>query len=70
MLSILITISFTYGYFLSINALDTNKNDVVFALSSEQNRRMKNIKNSFILADDIERDFMNKIPLYLFGLLY
>ena len=32
--------------------------------------QLKNKANSFIIADDIETGFMNKIPLYLFGFLY
>jgi predicted AAA+ superfamily ATPase len=32
--------------------------------------QIKNIKNSFIVADDIEIGFRHKIPLYLFGFLY
>jgi len=32
--------------------------------------QIKNITNSFIVADDIEIGFGNKIPLYLFGFLY
>ncbi len=32
--------------------------------------QLKNKANSFIIADDIETGFLNKIPLYLFGLLY
>ena len=32
--------------------------------------QIKDIKNSFVVADDIEVGFKNKIPLYLFGFLY
>lgn len=32
--------------------------------------QIKNIENSFVVADDIEVGFKNKIPLYLFGFLY
>ena len=38
-----------------------------------RNKRFKQIKdlpNSFIVADDIEIGFGNKIPLWLFGFLY
>jgi len=31
---------------------------------------VKDIENSFVVADDIEVGFNNKIPLYLFGFLY
>lgn len=33
-------------------------------------KQIENIKDAFIIADDIEIGFMNKIPLYLFGFLY
>ena len=33
-------------------------------------KQIKDIKNSFVVADDIEVGFKNKIPLYLFGFLY
>ena len=32
--------------------------------------QIKNIPNSFVVADDIESGFGNKIPLWLFGFLY
>jgi hypothetical protein len=33
-------------------------------------KQIKDIENSFVVADDIEVGFNNKIPLYLFGFLY
>ena len=33
-------------------------------------KQIKDMQNSFVLADDIEVGFGNKIPLYLFGFLY
>ena len=33
-------------------------------------KQINNIKNSYIVQDDIEIGFANKIPLWLFGLLY
>ena len=33
-------------------------------------KQIKDLKNSFVVADDIEVGFDNKIPLYLFGFLY
>jgi predicted AAA+ superfamily ATPase len=33
-------------------------------------KQIKDIENSFVVADDIEVGFENKIPLYLFGFLY
>ena len=32
--------------------------------------QIKNIDNSFVVADNIESGFKNKIPLWLFGFLY
>ena len=32
--------------------------------------QIKNIPNSFVLADDIEIGHKNKIPIWLFGFLY
>jgi hypothetical protein len=32
--------------------------------------QIKDIQNSFVVADDIEIGFGNKIPLWLFGFLY
>ena len=32
--------------------------------------QIKDIQNSFVIADDIEIGFKNRIPLYLFGFLY
>ena len=33
-------------------------------------KKIKDIKNSFIVQDDIETGFGHKIPLWLFGFLY
>ncbi|WP_256010142.1 ATP-binding protein [Desertivirga xinjiangensis] len=33
-------------------------------------KQIQNVPNSFVIADDIETGFMNKIPIYLFGFLY
>ena len=33
-------------------------------------KQIEHTKNTFIIADDIEVGYMNKIPLYLFGFLY
>jgi len=32
--------------------------------------QIKDIPNSFVASDDIERGFSNRIPLWLFGFLY
>ncbi|GHU62025.1 ATPase AAA [Bacteroidia bacterium] len=37
---------------------------------SKNDEQIKNIKNSFVVADNIEYGFQNKIPLWLFGFLY
>ena len=33
-------------------------------------KQIKDLPNSFVVADDIEVGFGNKIPLWLFGFLY
>jgi hypothetical protein len=33
-------------------------------------KQIKDIDNSFVVADDIEIGFGNKIPLWMFGFLY
>ena len=33
-------------------------------------KQIKDMDNSFVVADDIEVGFGNKIPLWLFGFLY
>ena len=38
--------------------------------SGKTNRQIRSIKNSYIAADEIEIGALNKIPLYLFGMLY
>jgi predicted AAA+ superfamily ATPase len=37
---------------------------------SKTNKQIKEIKNAFLVKDDIEYGFMNTIPLWHFGLLY
>ena len=37
---------------------------------SKSFKQIKDIKNSFVVADDIEIGFENKIPLWLFGIMY
>lgn len=47
-------------------------NDYTFEIGGKNKtkKQIKEIKNSFIVADDIEIGFGNKIPLWLFGFLY
>jgi predicted AAA+ superfamily ATPase len=33
-------------------------------------KQIQNLENAYVVADDIEIGFLNKIPLYLFGFLY
>jgi hypothetical protein len=33
-------------------------------------KQIKDLNNAFIAADDIEYDYQNKIPFWLFGFLY
>lgn len=49
-----------------------NRHNYIFEIGgkNKQGRQLKNQVNSFIVADDIEHGFKNKIPLYLFGFLY
>lgn len=37
---------------------------------TKNTNQIKDIKNSFVVADDIETGYKNKIPLWLFGFLY
>jgi len=37
---------------------------------NKTNEQIKNLKNAYIVADDIEFGYNNKIPLWLFGFLY
>ncbi|GLR17344.1 ATP-binding protein [Portibacter lacus] len=37
---------------------------------NKSNKQLKKLENSFIAADDIEYGYENKIPLWMFGLLY
>jgi predicted AAA+ superfamily ATPase len=37
---------------------------------SKSGKQIKGIKNSFIVSDDIEMGYENKIPLWIFGFLY
>ena len=37
---------------------------------SKKFKQISNIPNSFVVADEIEIGFGNKIPLWMFGLLY
>lgn len=44
-----------------------NQLQVVHSVCS---RRIKDIPDSYVAADDIEAGFGNEIPLWLFGFLY
>ncbi|CAA6813723.1 MAG: ATPase component BioM of energizing module of biotin ECF transporter [uncultured Sulfurovum sp.] len=47
-------------------------NQYIFELGGKNKsfKQIKDIENSFVIADDIEVGFGNKIPLWLFGFLY
>jgi hypothetical protein len=47
-----------------------NKYIVEVGGKNKSYRQIKDVKNSFIVADDIEVGFGAKIPLWLFGFLY
>jgi len=38
--------------------------------ANKTNKQIKNIKNSFVVSDNIETGYANHIPLWLFGFLY
>jgi predicted AAA+ superfamily ATPase len=50
----------------------TVDNEYVFEIGgkSKSSDQIKDVSNAFVAADDIETGFANKIPLWLFGLLY
>lgn len=37
---------------------------------SKKSKQIKGVENSYLAIDGIESGFANRIPLYLFGLLY
>lgn len=37
---------------------------------TKKNTQIENIENSYVLADDLEEGYLNKIPLFLLGFLY
>ena len=47
-------------------------NQYIFEIGGKNKtgEQIKNINNAFVIADDIEIGFQNKIPLWLFGFLY
>ena len=47
-----------------------NRYTVEIGGKSKSFKQIKNLKDSFVVADDIEVGFGNKIPLWLFGFLY
>ncbi len=55
----------SYGDFLI-----QNKYTVEIGGKNKSFNQIKDIENAFVLADDIEVGFGNKIPLWLFGFLY
>ena len=48
------------------------ENKYIFEIGGKKKgfKQIKDLQNAFIAADDIEIGFQNKIPLYLFGLMY
>jgi len=55
-----------------VNKGDFKIDNYVFEIGGKNKsfNQIKDIKNSFVVADDIEVEFKNKIPLWLFGFLY
>ena len=55
-----------------VNKGDFKIDNYVFKIGGKNKsfNQIKDIKNSFVVADDIEIGFGNKIPLWFFGFLY
>ncbi len=66
----LVSYSSTINYPKSGDFILDNK--YIFEIGGKEKgyRQIKDIENSFVVADDIEIGFGNKIPLWLFGFLY
>lgn len=45
-------------------------NTFLFEIGGKNKQQIANIKNAFLIKDDIKIGFQNTIPLWLFGLLY
>jgi len=47
-------------------------NSAIFEIGGKNKsfKQIKDVKNSYVVADNIEIGFGNKIPLWLFGFLY
>jgi len=60
----------TLNYVKDGDFLIDNKYTVEIGGKNKDFKQIKDIENSFIVADDIEIGFGNKIPLWLFGFLY
>jgi len=47
-------------------------NQYIFEIGGKNKtgEQIKNTNNAFVVADDMESGFQNKIPLWLFGFLY
>ncbi len=60
-----------YPTFHSIQG-DFRVGDFIFEIggSSKKKKQIKDLKNAFIVSDNIEHGYQNRIPLYLFGFLY
>ena len=63
---------FSYSLFY-VKSGDFLVNEKYIVEIGEKNKgfsQIKNIENSFVVCDDIEIGFANKIPLWIFGFLY
>jgi len=56
----------------ALNGDFTIDGSIVFEIGgkNKSNAQIRNVENSYMAADNIETGFANKIPLWLFGLLY
>ncbi len=62
----------SYGIFAHDKGDFITQGEYIFEVGGKNKsfNQIKDIKNSFIVADDIEMGFKNKVPLWLFGFLY
>ncbi len=59
-------------FFLNLMFFDGAERKYLFEVGGRNKdfSQIKDIENSFVAADEIETGFGNKIPLWLFGMMY
>ena len=55
---------------MQVNTIEVGGKNKGFEQTLVPLEGVKDIENSFVVADDIEVGFGNRIPLWLFGFLY